>query len=336
MKINRQLCSLLLVSLPILVHCGGSSDANLGEGAGASAGAAGEAGSSGAAGSAGAASGPVFPIDPAAAARAAVLLGSCIPDDGPARMLQAFYVKTEPADTPDLVDAIQCLAGKTNGCAGVAECTGVLLTADSASCGKGCDGNTAFQCSDGFKFTADCTKLGATCFAADCKVLKPKSCDSTYEEACVDGSPHSCWAGDERIGPKCTELGLACEKTLLGVTCVGTGAACQSDSMSMLTISFDEGMSCDGAKLHACLNGKEAVRDCGEVGKGFICQTMGTSFFCGQGAACDPTDKPASSCNGDSVSLCNAGQVEEVDCKALGFTGCLASRGVCIPSPWQP
>ena len=84
------------------------------------------------------------------------------------------------------------------------------------------------------------------------------------------------------------------------------------------------------------MNGGLHEIDCSEVGAGFSCQTFGTSAFCGLAAECDPSSGAVSdaTCEGDQLVFCNAGRLDKLDCKSLGFSGCNASWGVCSPSPW--
>jgi len=315
-------CCLVLLAPVALADCGDSTE-SANDNAGGSAGASGNAG-------------PLFPIDPSAAARAAVLIGSCIPDDRPNGHLSGFYTDFEPSDSYNLAASIQCLSAKTNGCEGVKECLGVQVTLDGP-CVDTCAGNVAIACDDEVKFTIDCSRIGLTCHGGDCIGGPPKACDeATFQETCVGGAPHTC-TSRERIGPKCADLGLVCETGTMGPACVGTGPACQSNGTSPLSPSFDEGLACDGSTLSACLNGKTATRECAGVGQGFGCHSSGSAFFCGLGAECNPLEsKWTETCDGDSVVLCNAGKVEKIDCKSLGFAGCLAGKGVCVPSPWQP
>ncbi|MBK9266372.1 MAG: hypothetical protein IPM54_42125 [Polyangiaceae bacterium] len=77
------------------------------------------------------------------------------------------------------------------------------------------------------------------------------------------------------------------------------------------------------------VNDAEHELDCGLLADGFTCQTVNGTSFCGLASECYDL-KPA--CEGDSVVLCNAGRIDKIDCKSLGFTGCNAMWGTCSPS----
>ena len=104
------------------------------------------------------------------------------------------------------------------------------------------------------------------------------------------------------------------------------------DSTAALSVNYDQGISCNGAKLLACMNGFEQEVDCATLVSGFTCQTSGMKSFCGIAGECDPTAGVAATCEGDNVVVCNGGRIDKVDCKSLGFTGCNAKYGTCSPS----
>ena len=90
-----------------------------------------------------------------------------------------------------------------------------------------------------------------------------------------------------------------------------------------------------------CLGGRLTSVDCATQGPGFTCQSRDGSFFCGLAADCVPSNNYSStttaSCDGSTLSFCNAGRVERVDCAELGFSGCDIDKKVdhygCIPGP---
>jgi hypothetical protein len=92
-------------------------------------------------------------------------------------------------------------------------------------------------------------------------------------------------------------------------------------------------MSCQGTEAHACVNSAEHVYDCGSLGEGFTCQGTGKYAFCGLGNECNPGGTFQTTCEGDQIVVCNAGRVDRVDCKALGFEGCDPGTGLCFPGP---
>src|SRR5687767_6031039 len=105
---------------------------------------------------------PSGPIDPAAAARAAIFLATCISDDGVNRTLQEIYLEhtTNWFRSPAIV---ACLAGKTNGCQAVTDCLGFAYTSDAGACDAGCTGTLYRECSPPIGITVECSTLGLSC-----------------------------------------------------------------------------------------------------------------------------------------------------------------------------
>ncbi|MDC3953015.1 hypothetical protein [Polyangium jinanense] len=306
-------------------------------GAGGSGGAGGTGGAGGAGGG-GTAKDPAGPKDPDAALKAAILMGSCIPDGGIETILWDMY--SERGGSPNKLqvrDYTKCLASKTNGCKGVEECLGLKVDL-SGPCMPTCTGNVFKGCDDQLAFMGDCSVLGLTCSATqgcvDTSVTAGPACSyDTFVETCQDGVPRVCDDEVETNGPRCADYGLACKDLQFGgVGCAGTGATCQSGTESGLGIYYDSGLGCDGPELRACINGGEQAVDCGTLANGLTCQTSGESSFCGFAGECDPTLGADATCEGDSVVVCNAGRIDKVDCKTLGFTGCNATWGRCSPS----
>lgn len=279
-------------------------------------------------------------LDPAAAARAAVLLSSCVPDDRANARLRGFYYRRNKDQLWDL-DAAACLANKTSGCQGVTECTGISVTV-GGSCSQHCSGSMLEFCDGSVKYVADCNKLGARCDATEGCI----ACDagatcsgSTFQGRCEAGRPVTCSDGHETTGVVCADLGLECGPEPSGLSdppyygCYGTGASCDAQSLGPGLLS---GTGCSGTKLDACVGGKAFSIECSEVGAGFTCQQFasGASFFCGLGSQCDPETSGDSTCDGTSTTVCNAGRIDKVDCVALGFTGCDAKSGRCVPGPY--
>jgi hypothetical protein len=99
-----------------------------------------------------------------------------------------------------------------------------------------------------------------------------------------------------------------------------------------------EPVSCNGAKLTACVGNGLTTFDCGKHIVGATCQTMpvdgGAKSYCGLAADCKPGDPAQATCDGDNVVVCNGGRIDRVDCKSLGFGGCIASKtyAFCTPS----
>jgi hypothetical protein len=282
-------------------------------------------------------------LDPAKAMRAAVFLGSCIPDDRSNRLLNVMY--SERAG--DLGDArftrgqVDCFAGKSNGCQAVADCVAIVVD-NAGPCERHCDGSVYTACDDEMRFRVDCGRYtGFTCNGNDC-ALPIEACDpTTFKPSCDGGVPTNCTSASKGIrrGARCADFGLVCGSLPSGTMgCLGSEGACTATTFSTSAVRF-EGLGCGGTSLQACVNGGKTTLDCSTVGTGFSCQTVPgstkSSFFCGLAAECDPTNTSSRpTCDGSSLVVCNAGKIEKVDCKSLGFTGCNATAGVCSPSPW--
>ncbi len=100
----------------------------------------------------------------------------------------------------------------------------------------------------------------------------------------------------------------------------------------------DNILGCEGRRLRQCTGNAESVVDCARRHAAMNCRVTGEQAFCGVEAACDPLST-APRCEGDTIVLCNAGRVERVDCRALGFARCdphLRRGAICGPVPWLP
>jgi hypothetical protein len=82
------------------------------------------------------------------------------------------------------------------------------------------------------------------------------------------------------------------------------------------------------------VNDREHVFDCGILADGFTCQSSMASgdLDCGLAAECDMGSTYEATCEGDELVLCNAGRIDRIDCKAVGFDGCDPDVGLCFPS----
>ncbi|WP_394835620.1 hypothetical protein LVJ94_01660 [Pendulispora rubella] len=286
--------------------------------------------------------GDAGPADPGQAARAAVLLGSCVPDDGVHRYLSDIYYAhiEDPFGRTLFKDNVACLATKNNGCQAVSECTGIVI--DIANdCQPGCDGQRATNCDDQLRVRVDCARYGMECRfqdrAAACALPGAKSCselDGGENPACVDGRPRDCDSYVEEFGPKCADFALTCSNR----RCAGTEGACEYGFLSdPQRFEYTEGVECTNGMLKTCVNGGLATIACSSLSPDFTCQQRvldggKTIAYCGLGAACDAPRRQNLTCEGDSVVVCNAGRIDKVDCKSLGFTGCDARLGGCVPN----
>ncbi len=284
------------------------------------------------------------PLDPAKAVRAAVFQGSCIPDDRTNRMLAGTYydIDSDPFDAKFSRGGIECLATKTNGCQAVQDCLGISVDNSGGACADGCSGTVATGCDAPLTFSVDCGRYGLECRGDECAASLPACDTTTFVRSCDGGAPTSCSSKGLRHGLKCADFGMVCATQGSGpstvASCKGTGPACTSARTTTLSISLRNGIACEGANLKICSNGGEATFDCATIGTGFTCQSgtiEGSDVaFCGLATECNPMLSSRPSCEGNSLVVCNAGKIEKVDCKSLGFTGCNPTANVCSPSPW--
>jgi hypothetical protein len=284
-------------------------------------------------------------------ARAATVLGSCLPDDGINRALTNFWnVTIDPA----LVGGRQalqadCLANARCGCAAVAACLGFVTSGIDAGCTTGCVGDIFSMCgtaSDGqvVRTSIDCGTQGLVCDPlAICQEAPTVACDpATFVPSCgSDGRSEICrskGAGNALFkGPICETLGLGCAD---GV-CVGQGATCAGGYPGPEGQTYLQGTGCSGTALLACVGGRTQTFDCTTIAPGFSCQSVSGTYFCGIASECVPGNLPLgtsvtpNTCDGAQVVLCNAGRIDRVDCLALGFEGCEVDRSKgkygCVP-----
>ncbi|MEO6598705.1 MAG: hypothetical protein ABIQ16_02450 [Polyangiaceae bacterium] len=283
-------------------------------------------------------------LDAPTVARAAAVLGACLPDDGVAR--NADYLWSGEASGDQFYQRYQmqldCLANSACGCAATANCLG-YTAGPVTTCESGCIGAVFTACGPDFDLNAgfgvdvDCQSVGLRCDpAAICLDSAPTACDATFVGGCnAAGQPEYCDDDLIRHGPTCADLGLKCAAG----ACVGSGAACSnSRSADPQSVHF-EGTACNGVTLSACVGGKLTTVDCTTRGPGFGCQHLGDDFFCGLADECLRPNGFGSAaptrCVGSSLEFCSAGRLEHIDCLALGFTGCTvdAAHGLygCTP-----
>jgi hypothetical protein len=277
-------------------------------------------------------------LDPDLVARAAAVVGSCMPDDGVAR--NADHIWGEHLGVPlfhhRLGTQVECLANAACGCAAVELCLGVTRgPAPDAECATQCDGDVLSGCDEGEVFTIDCGSLGQSCDESlNCVSEPPQPCAGGEQPTCTaEGEVQYCTRGILRKTP-CQSVGFSC----VNGECVGEGAAC--DSFASASRVELVGTGCAGNTLEACLGGHSTSVDCATQGPGFSCQSLEGTFFCGLAADCVPPTSsgsamPPASCDGNVLTFCSAGRIEQLDCTTLGFTGCeidtsLARYG-CVP-----
>jgi hypothetical protein len=169
----------------------------------------------------------------------------------------------------------------------------------------------------------DCSRFGLSCDpAAGCVADVATACDGTETATCTaQGEVLFCGKGFMQKTP-CQALGFSC----VAGQCQGEGAACTADSFTELEEVAPVGSGCTGDTLEACLGGHSTTIDCTTQGPGFSCQARAGTFFCGLAAECLPagnySSPEAATCDGTTLSFCNAGRLEHLDCTKLGFSGC--------------
>jgi len=263
-------------------------------------------------------------LDPDLVARAAVVLGACMPDDGVPR--SAAHIWLAHLGSPQIVtrfgEQLECLANASCGCAAIEHCLGFVYRLPPADCPSICQGEVFSGCGDGAQVSIDCTRFGLSCDPAGICAEPPSVvCDGTEAATCTaQGEVLACERSVLRKAP-CQANGFSC----VGGACAGSGSACVGSAPS------DEGSQplgtgCSGDTLQACLGGQTTSIDCATQGPGFSCQARDGSFFCGLAAECVPADNYSTpvpqTCDGTTVSFCNAGRLEHLECTALGFSGC--------------
>jgi len=279
-------------------------------------------------------------FDPSVLARVAVVIGSCVNganDDGIGRNAAHLWSSNlSPATWQTrLMAQADCLAAADCGCGAIDRCAGYALKPLTPDCKSGCNGSVFTACGPGlydpptgYSEGVDCAAVGLACdSASECVVGPVVACSSTMTPDCnADGAPEYCLASAVRHTPACSTLGLTCQNG----ECTGSGASCvnQSSGPASTDEQAIDGIACSGSALQACFGGHSETIDCGTIGPGFSCQSAGGKFFCGLASECEPASEFAGSvtfpdtCTGSTLSFCNAGRIEHIDCVALGFSRC--------------
>jgi hypothetical protein len=290
---------------------------------------------------------PALPVaselDADSVARAAAVIGSCMPDDGVARNAAHIWLGHLAAPRSYFRSSAQleCLANADCGCDAIEHCLGWSYARAPESCVGRCDGDVFTGCGDEVQVTIDCGRFGLSCDpAANCVAEAAVACDGSEPTTCsAAGELRFCDDDFMRQAP-CQSLGFSC----VAGKCTGGGAACAEQSSGQAELVDLVGTACAGATLTACVGGGTAEVDCATYGPGFTCQALDGSFFCGLAAECVPADNYASaqpaSCDGNQLTFCNAGRLETIDCLALGFSGCEVDSSMnrygCTPGVMIP
>jgi hypothetical protein len=301
--------------------------------------------------------------DPDVIALAAVVLGSCYPDDGVSRNASEMWnYREHDGFWRNFRLQAECIAQAGQGCDALDTCMGwAIEEAPGCTPGRVCDGSTLIHCAEdaggeNVAWRLDCATIDLECDVRAYCVSEPVvACDeATYVMNCSDEKPQSCNdTGEGRPdseevifpGPDCAALGLVCAAGVVGgyepIECTGTG-----DSCDLILYGIFDAMACTGSTLETCVNGRRHDLDCSTYGPDFSCQSYEGIPFCGLASECLPADlfdygpdisqdgDPVPFCDGTSIVFCNAGRMERIDCTELGFTGCDVDIGLgCIPSP---
>lgn len=292
------------------------------------------------------------PYGPEAVARAAVMFGSCVADDQPRTTATMIYTQHdyEPGWLSDLQASVGCLASAGDGCAAVERCLH-MSARHVAGCQPGCDGTVATGCDDSLEYRMDCARWGQVCDPERGRCRRASSAPECDEESmmgrCEDGRPVYCSSGyadgmHVYRGPRCEDLGMRCQDDLgtgeLAV-CQGSGGECETEHWGGLSYDVERGSCRDDVTLDACVNGGVHTVTCESLAQGFRCvrrQGDVPGDMCGLGDECDPFDyQQQARCEGTAVVFCNAGRLEHVDCRTLGFSGCDARMNRCSPGLWS-
>lgn len=265
-------------------------------------------------------------LDPDLVARAAAVIGSCMPDDGVARNAAHLWLEHLRADgmLARFGAQLDCFANAACGCDAIEHCLSWVYRLIPADCVDGCEGDIVTGCGDGTVVTADCSRFGLSCDPAGaCVADALVACDVSEAPTCsAQGEVEFCDISGFRRKTPCQSLGFDC----VAGKCVGDGAACPDTSSRFDDVVEPVGSGCSGATLQACVGGQTTTIDCATQGPGFSCQSFDGSFFCGLAAECLPAgnfaDTQAPTCDGTVLTFCNAGRLEHLDCTTLGFTAC--------------
>ncbi|HKP56658.1 MAG TPA: hypothetical protein VJV78_08060 [Polyangiales bacterium] len=280
---------------------------------------------------------PARSRDATVLARAAVVIGSCVPDHGINRDLSHLWSQGEHW-WQRLAYAAECIAAAGGGCDALKVCIGWSLVPSSERCTT-CEGNVAIRCGDGARLTLDCASLGLRCDeSAVCRAATSRDCDpASFKPRCAeDGVPEYCASGVVYRGTDCRESGLGCVDT----DCAGRGEPCSPSWGASNGDMHWLGTGCaDDSTLEACVGGRSARRSCSDEGPGFTCQSLQDTYFCGLASECLPGELPredargtAIACEGDTIVFCNAGRIERLSCTDLGFDGCNPKTNGCFPA----
>lgn len=310
---------------------------------------------------------PPGPKDPEAVIRTAIFAQSCglAMYDQKGQTINhvpplAYYVHDRDPASQSYLDRTGCFKDKANACDAVRECWGHAyryrdLTLEPYPGGytQACEsgvmhliyGSTASN-PNTLESWKNCRARGLECYDDDgiyCEAARtPCEPNRTDDPPCTtDDRPFGCepigpdgWYFEKRV---CSDFGLTCNQNSWPrfPDCVGTGAACELPSKwwyyDWYTYDYRIGaIACESeTTLRSCVGTAEQLIDCGSLGLGFKC-IPGETPYCGLASECN-ADTPIT-CDGDSIVVCNAGKIQKVDCKSLGFETCDLDVLGCAPN----
>ena len=223
---------------------------------------------------------------------------------------------------------VNCIANAGSDCAAAKRCLSNGNTpATCSGVATSCVGNVWQQCNvaagsagnNGIQ-SFDCGSVGEMCVTnngnTDCGFGTcsggAATCSGTLVQSCNNGvlQQNDC----AKIDATCNPSGIA------GAHCRGNGAACSKGPFG------DTTLRCDGSVLVSCTDGQESRTDCSRYALGCFTSSGANAFACAAGTECDPASFSAI-CMGTSLTFCNKGVKQTVDCKSVGFTACNPNGG---------
>jgi hypothetical protein len=208
-----------------------------------------------------------------------------------------------------------CLLEATD-CTTLAACAAAI---DTASCDSDpfprCSGDVVMACDRlGRRIaTNDCAADGLACVDGQC--TDGVTCEVEYSIGCDGDIAWDCnLVGDARSARRCEE---GCQVAPDGTftLCTEHGVFCtRTDNY------------CEGDLFFRCYSSSAAAPvDCRDLGA--VCD-VATSYC---QAPC-PLEQRRTHCNGTTVAMCAGGDVVEIDCTTLGFSGCGTVSATSGPS----
>ena len=215
----------------------------------------------------------------------------------------------------------QCIAAAGADCASARAC---LYDASHPSlCAFGaapaCMGDVALACDPMTTITAatDCTLVGEQCVVGTTTALCAHgTCDDPPERSYCAGAIAARCVKPFLVGDDCASEGASCTPAVSDgglAHCTGAGAACIASSCA------------DRHTLARCLDGHRALAACPDGTSCFASSSVLSEPACLVAGACDPTTYFDSCASDGTIGFCRSGVIANVDCRALGFAGCVGS-----------